>query len=250
MRSRREASGWRREASDIDGVHPCGDDGGDAEVGVFEGLASGRFDAEAAGGFEEDVGGGFLAGDVLVGDDGGEPIEDAEVLEDSADGAAGAAGGDGHGELSAVLAGDIDDLFDGADVGEAGEIFGFLFVGDLEGVEVGAVLFGGEHAEDIAGGDAAEGVEAVFGEVEAVAAGDDLPGFEVEGHGVGEGAVTIEDEGVVGEWVAHGVGTVRVGVVVWVRDQDSIWARRWRSSSAIRGWMTGSRSPSMKDWRL
>lgn len=74
--------------ADIDGIHSGGADGFHAQIGVFESATAGGFDPDAAGGFEEDVGCGLLAGDILVGHDGIEPVADAQFFEDMPDGVA------------------------------------------------------------------------------------------------------------------------------------------------------------------
>ena len=58
----------------------------------------------------------------------------------------------------------------------------------------GEVLFLAEHLEDVARGDAAEFVEAFLGKLEAVLFDDAAPGNPMERHGVGQGAVAIEDD--------------------------------------------------------
>src|SRR5690606_20678047 len=63
------------------------------------------------------------------------------------------------------------------------------------------VLLSAEQLEDFDRRHAAERIEALFGEHEAVPRGHHLPSAPVQRHGVGEGAVTIEDEAVDG---AHG----------------------------------------------
>ncbi len=110
-----------------------------------------------------------------------------------------------------MSSGDGHDFFDGADVFEEREVGFFFFVSDLERVDIGAGLFFGEHANDVTGGHAAESVEAIFRKDEVMALCDGLPCAPVEGHGIGEGAVAIEDErfGLLGGFDGHGLGSVR-----------------------------------------
>jgi hypothetical protein len=180
------------QLADVDRIHPSGADGLEAQVGVFKGAAVLGGHADAAGGFEEDVGSGFLADDIFVGDDGLEEVADLQLLKNLLDNGFAAAGSDGHGQFAEVFLGDGDDELDGLDLGKEGKVRGFFLPGDGEVVEVNA-LFGAEHLEDIARGNAAEGVEAVLREVDAVALEDGLPGLPMERHGIGQGAVAIKD---------------------------------------------------------
>jgi len=68
-----------------------------------------------------------------------------------------------------------------------------LLVRDGDVVERPA-LFLGEHLQDVAGGNAAERIEPVLGEMQFVAQGDQLPRPPVQRHGVGKRAVAVEDE--------------------------------------------------------
>ena len=185
------------EGANVNGFHAGGADGCQADVGVFVGAAVCRGDAEAAGGFEVDVGSGFLAGDVFGGDDGLEEVGNAHVAEGLGDDVAGASGGDGHAEFAVVVAGDFGDLFDGADFRDHFLEGGVFLPGN--GLEVKLhPLFSAEYFQDVNGWDAAQGVKAVLGKVESVAVGDFLPDAPVEGHGIGQRAVAVEDKSLEG----------------------------------------------------
>lgn len=104
-----------------------------------------------------------------------------------------------------MFAGDGDDFLDGTDLGGELQVQLLLFTGEGEGIEFGSILFVGEHPDDVAGGDTAEGIEADFGEVQAMPFGEETPGAPMEGHGVGQCAIAIEDEAG-GDEVGHGKG--------------------------------------------
>ena len=71
---------------------------------------------------------------------------------------------------------------------------GFLAVGDLVDGH-GEALLVVEGGDDLGDGHAAPGVEEVFGEAAAVVGEDGGPGGVVERHGVGDGAVAVEEVG-------------------------------------------------------
>jgi hypothetical protein len=171
--------------------------GSDAQVGVFEGYALIWGHSDAAGGFEEDVGCGFAVLHIVGGDDVLEVVEEVEGGEGLGADGAGAAGGDGHGEAAGVLFDQADDGIDGADAGDEAEVKLFLVIGGgLDGEVVGMALV--EDFDDLGGGDAGHFVEKGFGKLDAVLAEGFDPGFVMEGHGVGDGAVAVEDQAMYG----------------------------------------------------
>ena len=87
----------------------------------------------------------------------------------------------------------------------------FLAPGGVFYVEFDAGL-AGQRGDDVSRGATAEGVKAVFVEGQAVGPRHGEPGPVVGRHGVGERAIAIEEDGVGGLEVPHGVG--RLGRVV------------------------------------
>ena len=76
---------------------------------------------------------------------------------------------------------------------------GFLAVGDLLDRH-GEALIAVEGGDDFSDGPSAPGVEEVFGEGAAMLGEDGGPGEVVEGHGVGYGAVAVEEVSLEGAW--------------------------------------------------
>jgi hypothetical protein len=192
----------------------------DADVGVFEDEALGGVYVEAVGGEEEGFGGGLAVGVVAGADEGVEEVEDVEGFEGFDDGLAGAAGDNGEGELAVVGVDDFEDFGDGFEIVDEGVVEVFLAGGEGfdRDVEVVAAVDGFDDSGD---GDTAHPVEEFFGEVGAAVLGEGLgPGDEVEGHGVDDGAVAVEEEGgegAGGELKMHGIKSKRRGL--W-----NVWA--------------------------
>ena len=204
----RRVAGERRGGvgGDADPLHAGGLGGLDAGVGVFEDEAIGGGDVEEAGGGEEGFGIGFAVGVVLGGDDGLEAVAHVQGGEGALDGEAGRAADDGHGEV-AVLLGDVrGDVRDGVDLVEGGVEHGeieLLFAVNDRGWVHGVAEALVEHLDGAGEGDAAPLPEEIFGEVGVELAGGLLPGGEVQRHGIGDGAVEVEE---VGAEVAGGDG--------------------------------------------
>ena len=115
-----------------------------------------------------------------------------------------------------------------------GFVQGFFLFADVGDGHVQALLLV-ERGEDFSDGHTAPGVEVIFGEVAAEGFKDMLPGNVVEGHGVGDGAVAVEEVGaeVSGrEFEAEGVGFYEVF------DGHSHWMSvDYRGFGASRVWM-------------
>ena len=195
---------------DADRGHAGGGGGLDADVGVLEDEAMGGVDAEARGGEEEGIGGGFAALIVAGADEGVEEVEEAESFKGFDDGLAGAAGDDGEGDVAVLEVDLFEDLGDGQELVDEVVVEALLAVGELvdgDGEAVALIELG----DDVADGHAAEGVEELLGEVSAAVLGKGLgPGDVVEGHGVGDGAVAVEE---VGLEVAFGEGEGHAAIV-------------------------------------
>jgi hypothetical protein len=189
--------------SDTNGGHAGGGRCSNSNVGVFKDEAVLRVDAEAGGGEEEGVGSGFAALIVAGADEGVEEVEEAEGFEGFDDGFAGAAGDDSEGDVAVLEVDLFEDLGDGLELVDEVVVETLLAVGELidgDGEAVALVELG----DDVADGHAAEGVEELLGEVGAAVLGEGLgPGDVVERHGVGDGAVAVEE---VGLEVAFGKG--------------------------------------------
>ena len=180
---------------DPDGGHAGGGGGLDADVGVLEDEAVFGVDAEALGGEEEGVGGGLGVGVVAGTDEGVEEVEDAEGFQRSDDGLAGAAGDYGEGDVAVLEVDLFEDFGDGLKLVDEVVVEALFAVGELfdgDGEVVAEVEFG----DDGVYGAATPGVEEVFGEGGAAVLVEGLgPGDEVDGHGVGDGAVAVEEVG-------------------------------------------------------
>ncbi len=191
-----------------DGGHAGGGGGLDADVGVFEDEAVLGVDAQTLGGEEEGVGGGLGVSIVAGTDKGVEEIEDAEGFEGADDGFASAAGDDGEGDFAVLEVDLFEDLGDGLELMDEVVVEGLFAVGEF-GDGDGEVIAEVEFGDDGVDGAAAPGVEELFGEGGAAVLAECLvPGEEVEGHGVGDGAVAVEEVGVevaCGEGEGHGV---------------------------------------------
>jgi hypothetical protein len=180
---------------DADGGHAGSGGRLDADVGVLEDEALFGVDAETFGGEEEGIGGGFGVGVVAGTDEGVEEVEDSQSFQRADDRVAAAAGDDGEGDLAVLEVDLFEDLGDGLEVVDEVVVEGLLAVGEfLNGDgEVVAEVELGDYGVD---GAAAPGVEELLGEGgAAVLAESFVPGEEVEGHGVGDGAVAVEEVG-------------------------------------------------------
>lgn len=180
---------------DPDGGHAGGGGGLDADVGVLEDQAVFRVDAETLGGQEEGVGGGLGVGVVAGADQGVEEVEDAEGFQRADDGLAGAAGDYCEGNVAVLEVNLIEDLGDRAELIDEAIVEALLAVGEfLDGDrEAIAAVELGDYGVD---GATTPGVEEFLGEGGAAVLAEGLgPGDEVDGHGVGDGAVTVEEVG-------------------------------------------------------
>lgn len=111
--------------------------------------------------------------------------------------------GDGHGEFPHVGSGDGGNGLDEPDFAHEFDVFVFFFFGDFFDVKIGEILFFAEEKEDVSGGNAPHLVEAFAGEGDAVTVGDDVPCCPVKEHGIGQGAIEIENQSVY-LFVTHG----------------------------------------------
>jgi hypothetical protein len=193
---------------DADGGHAGGGGGLDADVGVFEDEAVLGVDAQALGGEEEGVGSGLGMSIVAGTDKGVEEVKDAEGFERADDGFAGAAGDDGEGDFSVLEVDLFEDFGDGFELVDEVVVEGLFAVsefGDGDGEVIAEVEFGNDGVN----GSASPGIEEFLGEGGAAVLAEGLvPGEEVEGHGVSDGAVAVEEVGVevaCGEGEAHGI---------------------------------------------
>jgi len=179
--------GW-----DQDPLHAGGFGGLDADLGVFEDEAFFRGDAEAAGGFEEGVGRG-LAVDVILGaDDCVEFIGDAQGVEGLEDYAAVSAGSDGHGAGAVVLVYQLDYGLDGEDLRDHLYVDFLFFQRGFPWGQGGATTFV-EDFHDFFGGGASQFVKEGLGENAGVILQRSAPCHVMQGHGIGQSAVAIED---------------------------------------------------------
>jgi len=167
----------------------------DADVGVLEDEAVFRIDTEALGGEEEGIGCGFGVGVVSGADQGVEEVKDAEGFEGADDGLAGAAGDNGEGDVAMLEADLFEDLGDGLELVDEVVVEALFAVGELgdgDGEAVAEVELGDDDVDWAT----TPGIEELFGEGGAAVFVEGLgPGDEVDGHGVGDGAIAVEEVG-------------------------------------------------------
>jgi len=202
---------WRGDAHPL---HAGGFSGGDAGFGILKDKAFGGRNAEALRRDEEGFWVGFAVGVVFGTDEDVEAVEQIEHRERFDDGGTGRAGDDGERDATVSLKHMREDGGDWGDVDGGGDVEGLFAFGDLVRVHVGAECF----VQDFDGSgerDPAEGVEEVLGEGAALLGYGFGPAFEVQGHGVGDGAVEVEEIGAeVSGWQDEGFG----------RHLDSVYA--------------------------
>jgi hypothetical protein len=206
--------------SDTDRGHPGGGGRLDADVGVLEDEAGGRLNSQPGGGKEEGVGGGLAVLVIACADQGVEELEKAEGIERRNDRFAGATGDDGEGNFAVLKTDLLEDLWDGLKLMDEVVVEAFLAVGELGNGDGEAVAIV-ELGDDVADGHAAKGVEELFGKVSAVVLGERLdPCDVVKRHGVGNGAVAVEEIGLevaFGKDKGHSAIVSQVGWVSWAR---------------------------------
>jgi len=179
---------------DADPCHPSGFGAGDAGLGVFKDEAVGGSHVEAFGGGEEGFGVGFAVGVVFGADDGFESVGNAECGECALNGVARRTGDDGQLQASTPGVDVREDGKRGLNLVEHVEVESFF--ASYDGFRVhGRAEFLVEQLDYAERRNAAEGVEEVFGELAAGFSDGFGPDDEVQGHGVGECAVEIEEEG-------------------------------------------------------
>ena len=174
-------------------MHAGGFGGLDADLGVLEDEAFFGGDAEAAGGFEEGVGRGFAVDVILGTDDCVEFIGDSQGLEGLEDDAAVSAGSDGHGAGAVVLVYQLDHGLDGEDLRDHLDVdFLLLQSGFPRGQGGAAALV--EDFHDFFSGGASQFVKEGLGENAGVILQSGALSCQVmQRHGIGQGAVAIED---------------------------------------------------------
>src|SRR5262249_22338335 len=106
---------------------------------------------------------------------------------------ASAARGDGHRDLALVVEGDVQHQPDRLNLRNIGKVSRFFFFGHGQVVQLDALL-PGQRLENVARGHSAQGIKALFTQAELVSLEDGLPCFPMERHGIGQGAVAIEDQ--------------------------------------------------------
>jgi hypothetical protein len=171
---------------------PAGGCGLDAECGVLEDQAGFGFDAEAFGSEKEAIGRRFALYVVFGADEDVEFVEDAERRERTDHGITAAAGDDCEGNATVLREHMLKDWRDGFELGKQFVIEGFFaggerFDGHLESVHL--IQVGDDFADWLS----APRIEK-FLVVVAVPFGERFfPCDVMEGHGVGDGAVTVEE---------------------------------------------------------
>ena len=189
--------------ADVDPFHagpPCRFD---AKVAVFPDDAPLRPGAEPAGGFQEWIGVGLVPRGVFASDDRIEGVGDADMDKDLPADPLEAAGDNGHGHPAPRTEHHLHDRIDRQHVGELGEEGLFLCVYGLLDIDRDAHL-GCQGGDDVPRGPSAQGIKTVLIEGDAVGVGHGSPAAVVGGHGVGQRAVAVEEEGVVVLELPHG----------------------------------------------
>lgn len=184
---------WAVKRPDIDPLHAGAASGFDSEVGIFVDEAVFGCHAEAAGCFQEDVWFGLVPTGVFGCDHGIEQAFEADMGDLFGDDIAEAATGDRHRQFAMIFAhdrGDGGDLFEQVHVVEEHL---FLFPSDSENIEL-HVRFVGQHLDDLIAGDASQGVETVFGELDPESLHGLVPGHEMKRHRVGQRTVAIKNQ--------------------------------------------------------
>ena len=177
---------------DADRSHASGGCGLDAHFGVFKNEAVFRSDADARSADEEGFGRRFAVGVIFRADEDGETIEKVDSCEGFDDGFARAAGYDGKGDFALHGVDVFEDLGDGLERGQKREVEVLLVLRDDSDGHVEAVHLI-QRGDNFDRRLATPGIEKSFVKG-AIPLGECLrPGDVVEGHGVGDGAVAVEE---------------------------------------------------------
>ncbi len=182
--------------SDVDPIHPGTLGGGDAQVAVLPDDTVTGADGQPSGSLEERIGIGLVTDGVLACHHGVEGAIEPDMGEDPlADGTV--AAGDHRDRNPAPAATDnIDHRVDRLDMGQTREE-GLLF-GMHRSVEIDLdARLARERGHDVARRPPPHRIEAVFVELQAMDPRDMEPGQIMGRHRVGEGAIAVEEDGVV-----------------------------------------------------
>lgn len=183
--------------ANINRVHAGGSGGLESEVGIFVDQACLWWDAELASCFEKDVGGRFMVLGIFCRDDRVKPIEAADFCQLAVDHIAIAAAGHGQGNLPPIIFGDGDDLREWQQAIEPLQKGQLFFLGRLGYVNLHA-LFARQEFDDVARWHPSQGIEPLFVEDDTVAVHGFAPSQEMDGHGVGQRAVTVKNQAAIG----------------------------------------------------
>lgn len=192
---------------DFDGCHPSGGGGFDAHGRVLKYKTFFWVDAKAFGGEEKGFRIRLAALVVSRADQRVEFVEQTKRLERCGDGLACASGDDSEGKRSMTGLDDVEDFRHSDQARQVLVVEVLLADGDFFDGHAEAVALI-ERGDDFMHGHSAPLVEEVFGEVAAVLAERLLPGDVVQGHGVGNGSVAVEEislEWALGDFELHGV---------------------------------------------
>ena len=165
-----------------------------AHISVFEDETIFGSDAEAVRGGEKSVGCGLGTGVVFGADEEIEAVEQADGGERPEDRLAGAAGDDREGDAAMLGVDVLEDFGDGLEAGKVREVEVLFAMGDSFDGHVEALHFV-EPGNDLLWRHAAPGIEETFVEGAAPLAERFFPREVVEGHGVDDGAVAVEEVG-------------------------------------------------------
>jgi hypothetical protein len=185
------------ETSHIDPGHARPTCGFYPQVTVFPDNAASRIHTQPASSFQKWIGLRLVAAGILTRDDRVETVFETDMLENLTADVAMASGHHGCRDLAGGPSGNIDHRIDGLNLMELLKESFFLQNHGLLNVEL-PVNLTCQQRKNVTRRPAAEGVEAILVKPQAMQLCDMCPGDEVGRHGIGEGAVTVEEQGSVG----------------------------------------------------
>ncbi len=167
----------------------------DARIRIFVNQAFSRIHMQPPGGLEKHVGSRFMVRYFLGADHRVEPAGQPDLIQDRVQNRPGRSGRHGDRQAASILPGNRHDRLDRGYLGQSPFEGGFFLVGDLPRFGRTAGL-AHQQLGKCQRGPTAERVEAILGELQAIAHRGIAPGLEVHRHRVGQRSVAIENNGV------------------------------------------------------
>ena len=168
----------------------------DTEIAVFPDQAALGPNVQPAGCFKKWIGVGLVPSGVLAGNNGVKAVEQAKSLKDLPADRLVAAGDDRQRQFTMGTANGGNDRINCLYVGQLVDEGFFLEFCSLVEVDLDGRL-NSQRGQDVAGWPATERIETIFIKGQAVQFGHLQPGPIVGRHGVGEGAVTVKQQGLI-----------------------------------------------------